>query len=126
MPSPVNPTPIPAEEYGEWDFSIIKNTASPIAQYCFRVVTQNGNEISYSRYAQIDTSDSIKPTITSFSPSSNQLLPIGNFLLEYEFNDGESGIDITTDNLTIQHWDGSIWGPDIGEDYYSLTSIDQT
>jgi len=126
IPTPTNPNAIPVEQYGEWDFSLMKNTVSPIAQYCFRVVTQNGDDISYSTYARVDTSDAVDPNITSFTPNSDTLFPIGNFAMSYEFNDVDSGIDIGSEIVTLQRWDGSIWWPNIAGGYTSLNAISLT
>jgi hypothetical protein len=64
----VNPNAVPAGEWGEWDFSLLDNTGLTTMQYCFRVVTQNDDEIEYSSYAKIDTTDIIAPVISSFTP----------------------------------------------------------
>ena len=82
-----NPNPIPAGEWGEWDFSLIKNPSATGQEYCFRVVTQNDDEIEYSSYATINISDSVEPVITAFSPDNNFLLPIGTFIINYDFFD---------------------------------------
>jgi hypothetical protein len=123
LPASVNPSPIAAWEYGEWDFSLIKNIVDPTVQYCFRAVTQNDDEISYSSYAQIDTTDAVDPVISSYSPNSGSLLPIGNFNIAYNFTDADSGINTSSSTIYLQKWDGSIWWSDIAGTYLSLDSI---
>ncbi len=124
--TPTNPNTISSWTYWEWDFSLTKNIWLPSVQYCFRVLTQNDDEISYSSYAKIDTTDAIDPTITSFTPSSWSLLPIWNFTIDYEFNDAESGIDTESEVGTLQKWDGTMWGTNIAWTYLSLDSITST
>lgn len=125
LPTVTNPNTIPVWEWWEWDFSLIRNTPAG-DQYCFRVVTQNDDEIEYSAHAKIDTSDSVDPVITSFTPSSWSLMPIGNFELDYEFSDASSWIDIDSYELSIQKWDGAIYGGDISWSFESLDIISQT
>jgi hypothetical protein len=64
------------KSWTEYDFSISKNVVSAEISYCFRVVTDNDNEIQYSSYAFIDTTDIIDPVISDYSPSDNDLRPI--------------------------------------------------
>lgn len=125
-PTVWNPNSIPVWEWGEWDFSLLDNSWVSSKQYCFRVVTQAGSEIAYSRYAEIDTTDLINPSIDSFSPYSWALLPIWNFDLEYTFSDADSGIDITSETVSLQKWDGATWGTDISGTYTSLEAISAT
>jgi len=126
LPTVLNPNPIPVGEWGEWDFSLIKNTWAAADQYCFRAVTEANDEIEYSEYARIDTSDSVKPIITSYTPGSGSLLPIGNFEIDYQFNDADSGIDISKYTLSLQKWDGIMYWSDISVLYESLDIITQT
>lgn len=78
--------------------------------YCFRVVTEDGDEIEYTNYAKIDTTDVVNPVITSYSPDDDFLFPIGNFEISYAFNDADSGIDTTSHVASLQKWDGTSWG----------------
>lgn len=126
LPTVVNPNPIPIGQWWEWDFSLIKNPTATADQYCFRVVTQANDEIEYSEYARIDTSDNINPVISSFTPNSGSLLPIWNFELEYIFSDANSWIDITSNNIYLQRWDGTAWWTDIAWSYVSLDTINTT
>jgi hypothetical protein len=123
LPTVVNPNAIPAGEWGEWDFSLLDNTWLTTMQYCFRVLTQNDDEIEYSSYAKIDTTDASIPTISSFTPSSWSLLPIWTFDIDYEFSDIWSWIDISNYNLYIQKWNGVAFGSDISDSYESLDHI---
>jgi len=123
LPTVVNPNPIPVGQWWEWDFSLIKNPAATADQYCFRVVTQANDEIEYSKYARIDTSDAIDPVISSFTPSSGALLPIWNFELEYNFSDADSWIDTSSSNIYLQRWDGTTWWVDVAGTYVSLDGI---
>ena len=126
IPTTSNPNVIPVWEWGEWDFSLIQNVAASGTQYCFRTVTENDDEIEYSSYAMIDTTDNIDPTISSFTPNSWALLPIWNFEIEYEFSDGDSGIDIWSEDIFLQKGDGTIWWADIAGTYISLDTITST
>jgi len=126
IPTVTNPTPIPAWEWGEWDFSLIKNIPDTSVQYCFRVLTQNDDEIQYSSYAKIDTSDSISPNIISFTPGSWSLLPIWNFDVDYVFSDLGSGIDTSSPIVVLQKWDGITWWADIAPTYVSLDAINSS
>ena len=125
-PSTTNPNAIPIWEWWEWDFSLEKNIADPTVQYCFRVLTQFDDEIVYSSYATIDTTDAIDPTISSYSPGSWSLMPIGNFVITYEFEDLQSGIDTGSDITSLQRWNGSSWDTDISGTYMSLDEIHGT
>lgn len=78
-------------------------------QYCFRVVTQNDDEIEYSSYAKIDTTDADAPTITAFTPDADFLFPIGSFDMTYDYTDVGSGIDISSKVNSLQKWDGTAW-----------------
>lgn len=113
LPTVSNPNAIPAWEWGEWDFSLIKNAGATWDEYCFRVVTQTDDEIEYSSYAMINTSDSIDPVINSYTPGSWSLLPVWNFEITYLYSDADSGIDITNVDFILQKWDGVLWWSDI-------------
>jgi len=123
IPTVTNPNPIPVWEWGEWDFSLIKNIPDSSVQYCFRVLTQNDDEIQYSSYAKIDTSDSVNPVISSFTPWSGALLPIWNFDVDYIFSDAASGIDIGSAIVVLQKWDGTTWWADLAPSHASLDDI---
>lgn len=125
-PTASNPNVIPAGEWGEWDFSIEDNTGTTGIQYCFRVRTQNDDEIEYSSYARIDTSDGVSPSITDFSPDVDSLLPIWTFEVTYDFNDIGSGINTSSNSSILQKWNGSGWDPDISGSYVSLDDISST
>lgn len=120
LPTVVNPNPIPVGEWGEWDFSLVKNPLATADQYCFRVVTQANNEIEYSAYAKIDSSDIIAPSISSFSPASWSLLPIWNFELEYEYADAGSGIDTSNFDITLQRFESWSFWADISGAFASI------
>ncbi len=126
LPTVTNPNPIPAWEWGERDFSLIKNSSATWDQYCFRAVTQNDDEIEYSSYALIHTNDSVDPVIQNYSPSDGFLHPIGNLLLSYTISDDNSGINTSNYDLAIEKWDGSSWGPDISSQYESLDEFSNT
>lgn len=122
-PTTNNLNPIALGEKGEWDFSLLDNTWVSSKQYCFRVVTQDGDEIEYTQYAKIDTTDTISPTIDSFNPASGALLPIWNFEINYTFSDWESGINVSSATASLQKWNGTTWDSDISWTYLSLDTI---
>lgn len=126
LPSVSNPNIISVWEWWEWDFSLIKNLAASADEYCFRVVTENDNEIEYSSYAKINTSDNIDPVISSFSPGNDALLPIWNFNLEYSFFDLDSGINTGSSNMYLQRWNGIAFWADIAGTFVSLDTISST
>jgi len=126
LPTVDNPNVIPAWEWWEWDFSLIKNVAAPWDEYCFRVVTENNDEIEYSAYAKINTSDSVAPFISSFTPNSWSLMPIGNFVLDYVLWDSDSWIDTSMYTLSIQRFNAWVFWNDISWSYESLDDITQT
>lgn len=122
----INPTSIPVWEWWEWDFSLLDNTWVAPIQYCFRVVTQFDDEIEYLAYAKIDTTDAVSPTISSFTPSSWALLPIGNFNIDYLFEDLWSWIDTMSDDIIVQRWNWVWWDSDVSWTYVSLDDITST
>jgi len=126
LPTVTNPSSIPVGQWGEWDFSLIKNPAATGDEYCFRVLTQNDDEIEYSSHAMINTSDTVAPVVSSYSPSDDFLFPIGNFELEYTFSDLGSGIDTSNYTLSLQRWNGTVFGADISSTYESLDVFTQT
>lgn len=126
LPTISNPNPIPAWEWWEWDFSLIKNSGVTEDKYCFRTVTQNDDLIEYSSYAMINTSDNVAPVINSYTPVNWFLFPIWDFVLDYSIFDANSGIDINNYDLVIEKWDGTTWGSDISSSYESLDDFTST
>jgi len=125
-PTNLNSNSIAAWFRGEWDFSIVENGIPALSEYCFRVVSTDDEEIHYGAYAQIDLVDTEDPVISSFTPASWALLPIGNFDITYDYSDSESGINTSSGVLSLQKWNGTIWETDISGTYTSLTSLTLT
>jgi len=126
IPTLTNPNAIPVNQWAEWDFSLQQNIAASWDQYCFRIVTDNDSEIEYSSYAIIDTTDIIDPIISSYTPNDDSLLPIWSFEIGYNFSDADSGIDISSDTISLQRWDGATWWSDLAWTYASLDNISST
>lgn len=126
VPTVTNPNSIPMKSWTEYDFSISKNVVSAEISYCFRVVTDNDNEIQYSSYAFIDTTDIIDPVISDYSPSDNDLRPIWDFTISYTYSDADSWTDTSSSTLILQRFNGVWWDSDISETYLSLDTINST
>ncbi len=59
-----NPNQIFDGARGEWDWVLQQNNASSSTYYCFRMVTDRGGALHYSRYAQVKT-DGVAPTVSN-------------------------------------------------------------
>lgn len=66
--------------------------------------------------------DETGPIIDEHVPIDNQLLAHGDFDIEITYNDTESGVDTTSDTLTLQRWNGSSWDADIAATYVNFWS----
>ena len=126
IPTLTNPNAIPVHQWAEWDFSLEQESTATWSQYCFRVVTENDSEIEYSSYAIIDTTDTVDPVISSYTPDNDSLFPIWNFEISYNFSDADSWIDTDSDTIYLQRWDGIAWWSDIAGTYISLDTISST
>ena len=59
------PNDINVDDYGEWDFVLEQNGASPGTTYCFRMVEEDGSTfLTYSHYPQL---------VTNFAPNAPTL-----------------------------------------------------
>lgn len=61
------------------------------------------------------TGDIYSPGLNSYFPQKNQIIPIGNFNIILEYEDKESGIDTSSETITLQKWNENIsdWWSDI-------------
>lgn len=71
--------------------------------------------------------DTLAPTIDSYSPQSDSLLPTGIFTLYFSYSDnlGGSGINSSSGNLSLQKWNSAWWvyGSDISGTYVNSQNI---
>jgi len=73
--------------------------------------------------------DNIAPTINSFSPNDNSLLPIWNFTAQFNYSDevNGSGINTASWSITLQKWDWvSAYWANISSTYISWSSINSS
>ncbi len=61
----------------------------------------------------VANAESVAPNLYTRFPDKNDLIPYGDFIIQYTIDDTDSGIDISSDSLTLQKWDGTAWGSDI-------------
>ncbi len=73
-------------------------------------------------YITFNESDSIPPTILSTNYEIWALLPWWNHDFIINYSDGESGIDILSDNMALYKWDGVAWWSDISTTWFVLAS----
>lgn len=75
--------------------------------------TWNDNaNIDYITF-QFSAVDNFSPTISSINFASWYLLPWWNHTLIIDYNDWESGINTTSDIITLNKWNWTAWGSDI-------------
>lgn len=79
--SALNPNFVASGNRGEWAWVIENNGATNFTSYCFRMVTDSGNVINYSRYPQLTTSSGVTNLIpndpTNLSQEKLSTTPIG-------------------------------------------------
>nr|MDD3720651.1 hypothetical protein [Candidatus Gracilibacteria bacterium] len=68
--------------------------------------------IDYITYAY-SAVDNTPPSITSINYASGTLLPGGNHNLIINYNDMQSGINTSSDIISLYKWNGTSWGTDI-------------
>ncbi|QFR39336.1 hypothetical protein A9Q91_03825 [Candidatus Gracilibacteria bacterium 28_42_T64] len=66
--------------------------------------------------------DSTDPVISSINFSSGSLLPGGNHNIVINYSDAESGINTSSDIISLNKWNGSSWGADISATGFNLGS----
>lgn len=123
--------PIDDGEYGLWDFSLVDNGADAETNYCFRVVTNEGETLdTYSVVPQITTAEvqlyavSVEDGEISFGyvPASSGINTLEEGLDDTQIITNES---LTESNLVIQTTNatgGNGWtlGSSPGEDIFTL------
>ncbi|NUJ97685.1 hypothetical protein HGA92_02755 [Candidatus Gracilibacteria bacterium] len=73
------------------------------------------------------SSDNTAPIISSSSPSSDGILPKGDFTLSFNYSDNESGVDTNSSTISLQKWNGvGAWGGDIAPSYIDQLGISIT
>ncbi|MDD3646411.1 MAG: cadherin repeat domain-containing protein [Candidatus Gracilibacteria bacterium] len=77
--------------------------------------TNSGSDKAWIDYITLNSVniDLAPPTITSVNYTNGSLLPGGNHNIIINYNDSDSGIDTTSDNINLYKWNGSSWGSDI-------------
>lgn len=68
------------------------------------------------------SSDIIPPTISATSFVSGALLPGWWHTISISYSDADSWINISSDNITLQKWNGTVWGWDIASSWLILWS----
>jgi hypothetical protein len=90
------PNQIGIDEYGEWDFALEQNGAEGGADYCFRMVKQDGSTLySYDTYPRLTINNDANEFALS-KPFDNE--KIATTTPTYEF----FGVDSEFDSLTYQ------------------------
>ncbi len=105
---------------GKLDFLVAQNSSSYndanadwIYEVEVSVCDSHCNSKCSTQTIRADVSDSTPPTITSFSPANDDVLPGGNHSITLAYNDLESGIDTSSADIELYRWDGTTWGTDI-------------
>lgn len=71
--------------------------------------------------------ESVNPNIYVRFPDQNDVLPYGTFDLFYEIDDTTSWINLASENMILQKWDGvSAWGADISGTHITGNTITAT
>jgi len=82
--SPSNPNLISKGDWGEWDWVVQNNGATANTDYCFRMVTSDGDTLNYYRYPQLTTSpvsytqNDFEWYVTADSVNLSNIWPEGN------------------------------------------------
>lgn len=97
----------------EYKWCYIKNGATD---------TWNDNAIIDYITFQTNTSDTTDPTISWTNFSNNDLLPWWNHNIVFTYFDSESGINTTSDTITVNKWNWSSWWSDIAATALNLWS----
>jgi hypothetical protein len=86
--SVTNPNGLTPGQRGEWDWAIENNGATPLTNYCFRVVTSDGDPIQYTRYPEITTAsaeanlDPDDPTNLAQTKTNENAITVGDYTNE--------------------------------------------
>jgi hypothetical protein len=78
--------------------------------------------VPYFSWVGLNT-DFVPPDIGSISLLSGSLLPIGNLLVTTTYSDTGVGIDVASVAITLEKWNGTIWGSNIATTYLAAVPI---
>ncbi|MDD2907249.1 MAG: hypothetical protein PHH98_01275 [Candidatus Gracilibacteria bacterium] len=77
--------------------------------------------IDYITYQNTNV-DITPPIISSINFASGALLPGGNHTISINYSDAQSGINTSSDIITLSKWNGTVWGADISASGLNLGS----
>ncbi len=83
-------------------------------------LNSNSNQITEIDAFNFET-DVTPPTIDTYSPQDDLLLPIWNFNISIAHSDTEAGINTSSRTLALYKWTGSVWWSDIASSYVNFT-----
>jgi len=88
-------------------------------------LNSNGTEKVELNQIDIEYGDNIAPLITSTNFSSGSLLPGWNHDIVFNYHDTHAwstGVNTSSDSITLQKWTGAAWGADISVSGFNLGS----